>query len=183
MLNPMMRHLKYLLNLLYLMNNSFNFLVVSKCKTRIGNQLSSFAATLYFQQTYKVTAVMDSFQMSIIKSIFDTSDSTVTTLDISKCCLPTHWKRWNRVKPFEINPSTQVATRIKQNFVENIGLYQRNHLINLGAHTMPVFLYKNIIKTVKRELKFKRRILKTASRFFKSVPTYNKGRVKNKISV
>ena len=138
--------------------------MVSKCKTRIGNQLSSYAAALYFQQTYRVTAVMDSFQMGIIKSIFDTSGSTVSTLDISKCCLPAHWKNWKRVKPLEIHPSTQVATRLKQKFVENIEFYRHNHLINLGSHTMPVFLYNNMIKTIKKELKFKRKIMKTATR-------------------
>ena len=72
------------------------FSVLSRCKTRIGNQLSSYAAILYFQQTYNMAGIMDSFQMNILQSIFNTAASSVSTIDLSSCCRPAHWKKWKR---------------------------------------------------------------------------------------
>ena len=40
-----------------------------------------------------MTAIMDSFQMGVLRSVFSTDSATVSTVDLSQCCRPAHWKR------------------------------------------------------------------------------------------
>ena len=112
---------------------------------------------------------MDSFQMNIINSIFDSSRSTVSTLDLSKCCRPVHWKRWSRVTPLELHRQTKVGLRLSAEFEDNVKLYSRSHLINLQPHSMPLFLYKDILHSLKQELQFKPRIKNLATAFLSSL--------------
>ena len=44
-----------------------------------------------------------------------------------------------------------------------------NHLINLESHSMPVFLFKQIIPAIKNELPFKKRISLLTNKFFQKI--------------
>ena len=55
-------------NPVYCETQNFVSLVRSKCKTRLGNQLSSYAAIRYFQEQFGMNPILDPFQMNMIKS-------------------------------------------------------------------------------------------------------------------
>ena len=55
-------------NPVYCESQNFVSLVRSKCKTRLGNQLSSYAAIRYFQEQFGMNPILDPFQMNMIKS-------------------------------------------------------------------------------------------------------------------
>ena len=69
----------------------------------------------------------------------------------------------------QLDKKTKVGLRLKSEFEENVNFYRRNHLINLEPHSMPVFLYKNILLNLKKELRFKPKISNLAGKFLSSL--------------
>ena len=153
-------------------NEDFPSMIRSKCQTRLGNQLSSYAAVLFFQMKYPtLQGVMDSFQMRIIRSVFDMKKMSLRQMDLSKCC---RRKKWKQVNALEIDKPTKVGLKIKDQFVENFSNYERNHVIMLGSHTMPIFLYKDILDTLIKEFQFRPGILNLARKFMNSLKSETK---------
>ena len=95
------------------------FKKMARCKTRLGNQLSSYAAVRYFQERWRIvdsltdhsciphrfgmTPLLDPFQMRIIKSVFNDSMLKVWNFNCGEkkkvCSLNRHWtadfhQRW-----------------------------------------------------------------------------------------
>ena len=62
----------------------------SRCRTRLGNQLSAYAAVRYFNQRYGMTPLLDPFQMNIIKSVFSGEKLAVRGLNLDTCCKAKH---------------------------------------------------------------------------------------------
>ena len=120
---------------------NFVSIVRSRCKTRLGNQLSSYAAVLYFQKKYGMIPLMEPFQMKIIKSVFEPDALSVRGLNIDTCCKSRPWKM---VMALKADKRTGVATGLSEKFAKNPDYYARNFLVLLGSHTMPVFLFQGI---------------------------------------
>ena len=118
---------------------NFVSIVRSRCKTRLGNQLSSYAAVLYFQKKYGMIPLMEPFQMNIIKSVFEPESLSVRALNLDTCCKSRPWKM---VMALKEDRRTGVATGLSEKFSKNPDYYSRNFLVGLGSHTMPVFLFQ-----------------------------------------
>ena len=106
-----------------------------KLKTQLGNQLSSYAALLYFVVKHGYHAFLDPTQTKAIGQVFKTERLGIGTFDFYRCgCVPgaQHWKHL-----LELH-RTGVALRL----TEDPGKYSRNHLVGLGAHSVPLFLIK-----------------------------------------
>ena len=119
---------------------NFVSIVRSQCRTRLGNQLSAYAAVRYFQTKYAMAPVLDPFQMKIIKSVFDERDLAVKSLNLSICC--PQGKKWKMIMALKEDKRTGIATGLSEKFEKNPEYYSRNFLIGLGHHTMPLFLFK-----------------------------------------
>lgn len=74
-----------------------------------------------------------------------------------------------RYRPLKIDRRSKVAKNIKPQFFEDQDRVKTNHLINLESHSMPVFLFKQIIPAIKSELSFKKRISQLANKFFQKI--------------
>lgn len=144
-------------------SKSFVSIVRSRCKTRLGNQLSSYAAVLYFQKKYGMVPLMDNFQMRIIKSVFEEENLSVKSLGLDTCCKSRRLRKsWKKVKPLKEDKRTGVATGLNERFSTNPDFYLRNFMVDLGSHTMPVFLFKDILPELKKEFVFRPRISRLA---------------------
>ena len=106
-----------------------------KLKTQLGNQLSSYAALLYFALRHGYHAFLDPTQTKAIGQVFKKEKLGIGTFDFYRCgCVPgaQHWKHL-----LELH-RTGVALRL----TEDPGKYSRNTLVGLGAHSVPLFLIK-----------------------------------------
>ena len=74
-----------------------------------------------------------------------------------------------RYRPLKLDKRSEVAKHIKSKFFEDQDLVKTNHLINLESHSMPVFLFKQVIPIIKKELLFKKRISQLANKFFQKI--------------
>ena len=74
-----------------------------------------------------------------------------------------------RYRPLKLDKRSKVAKNIKSKFFEDEDLVKTNHLINLESHSMPVFLFKQVIPIMKKELLFKKRISQLANKFFQKI--------------
>ena len=115
----------------------FVSVVKSVCKTQLGNQLSSYAALLYFTSRFGYHAFLDPVQTRALGQVFNTSKLSIGTFNFYSCgCVPgaQHW-----VRPLELH-RTGVAERITEAWhpVE----HNRGELIGLGPHSVPLFLIK-----------------------------------------
>ena len=135
----------------------------SVCHTQLGNQLSSYAALFYFKHRYGFNAFIDPVQAKYIAEVMDMDNLEIKSLDfkIPKCCdkefrLP----KWEQV-------SSPSGGRIYDGFVENIDKYRYNHLIDLGTHTVPLYLYKDILPELQQQFKIKSKYLFHAHKIFK----------------
>ena len=160
--------------------DDFISFVRSRCKTRLGNQMSSYAAVLYFQKKYGMVPVMDPFQMNIMKSVFNADHFSVKELNLLTCC-ERFQKKWKKVSALKSDKRTGVSLGLAPKFEKNSEKYSRNHLVGLGPHTMPVFLYKEVLPQLKKEFIFKDRILHLANNFMKAIK--DKLKIKNIIYV
>ena len=114
---------------------NFVSIVRSRC-----NQLSSYAAVLYFQKKYGKMPLMEPFQMNIIRSVFEPESLSVRALNFDTCC-----KSRKMVMALKEDRRTGVATGLTEKFSKNPDYYSRNFLVGLGSHTMPVFLFQGNI--------------------------------------
>ena len=122
---------------------NFVSIVRSRCRTRLGNQLSAYAAVRYFQHKFGMTPLLEHFQMKIIKSVFDEEPLIVRSLNLDVCCK--RRKKWKMIMALKEDKRTGIATGLADKFVKNPDYYSRNFLIGLGHHTMPLFLFKGKI--------------------------------------
>ena len=58
----------------------FVSVVRAVCHTQLGNQLSAYAALLYFTARHGYHAVLDPFQLKIIGAVFRRVETTAVTL-------------------------------------------------------------------------------------------------------
>merc|ERR1719474_2076188 len=65
------------------MGRAFPSIVTSDSNVRLGNQLCVYAAILYFQEVYGMYAVMGSWQMDTLASVFGKENLRVTTYSLS----------------------------------------------------------------------------------------------------
>jgi hypothetical protein len=135
----------------------------SVCHTQLGNQLSSYAALFYFKHKYGFNAFIDPVQAKYIAEVMYLDKMEIKSLDfkIPKCCetelrLPT----WEVVR--NLNDG-----RSYDGFVENIDKYRYNHLIDLGTHTVPIYLYKDILPQLRQQFKIKSNLLFHAHKLLK----------------
>ena len=98
---------------------NFVSLVRSRCMTRLGNQLSAYAAVRYFQEKYQMIPVMEPFQMKIIKSVFRADALTVRSLSLDTCC-----KDRKMVMALKADKRTGVATGLTEDFERNSENFQ-----------------------------------------------------------
>ena len=67
-----------------------------------------------------------------------------------------------------------MALEIHESFTKSVKFFQRNHVVNLEPHSMPVFLFGKILTRIRTELRFKGKIETAANMFLhqiKSVAT------------
>lgn len=115
----------------------FVSVVKSVCKTQLGNQLSSYAALLYFTSRFGYHAFLDPVQTRALGQVFNTSKLSIGAFNFYSCgCVPgaQHW-----VRPLELH-STGVAERITKDW--DPGEHVRGELIGLGPHSVPLFLIR-----------------------------------------
>ena len=105
--------------------------------------------------------------MNIIKSVFDTSKSSITTLRPSACC--TGRNKFKTINAFDIHKETKVGLNWNQDFLANASCYRRSHLVQLGPHSTPIFLFKDWLEQLRRELVFKRKFSVPAGKFLSSL--------------
>ena len=163
---------------------NFVSIVRSRCRTRLGNQLSAYAAVRYFQHKYGMTPLLEPFQMKIIKSVFAEGPLTVRGLNLDICC--PERKKWKMILALKEDKRTGIATGLSEKFQQNPDYYSRNFLIGLGHHTMPVFLFKGginrfqnnlisilylleILPQLRKEFVFKKRISYLANRMIQQI--------------
>ena len=123
----------------------FVSVVKSVCKTQLGNQLSSYAALLYFTSRFGYHAFLDPVQTRALGQVFNTSKLSIGTFNFYSCgCVPgaQHW-----VRPLELH-KTGVAERISEDW--DPSLHVRSELIGLGPHSVPLFLIKG--KNIRSEI-------------------------------
>ena len=125
---------------------NFVSIVRSRCRTRLGNQLSAYAAVRYFQTKYGMAPVLEPFQMKIISSVFSESELRVKSLNLGICC---PGRKWKMIMALKEDKRTGIATGLSEKFEKNPEYYSRNFLIGLGHHTMPLFLFKGDTKNIK----------------------------------
>ena len=125
---------------------NFVSIVRSRCRTRLGNQLSAYAAVRYFQTKYGMAPVLEPFQMKIITSVFSESELRVKSLNLGICC---PGRKWKMIMALKEDKRTGIATGLSDKFEKNPEYYSRNFLIGLGHHTMPLFLFKGDIFKIK----------------------------------
>ena len=133
----------------------FPSIVKSKCKTRLGNQMSAYAAVRYFQQKYGMIPLMDPFQMKILNTVFRADTLKVHSLNLKVCCKDS--KSWNTLSALKEDKRTGIATGLTEDFTKNFRKYSRNFVVGLGPHTVPLFLFKEILPTLRKEFLFKQR--------------------------
>ena len=121
----------------------FVSVVKSVCKTQLGNQLSSYAAMLYFQVKYGFHAFLDPDQTKAIGMVFKKSMLGIGTFDFYKCGCTPGAQDW--IHLLDLNPSTGVATRL----TDDPQKYSRKQLLGLGPHSVPLFLIKGLDKNLK----------------------------------
>jgi len=134
----------------------FISIVKSVCKTQLGNQLSSFATLVYFQVKYGMRAFLDPAQTKALGQVFDKAALGIGAFDFYRCGCHPGQQNW--VRPLEVDEVTGVATALRLD-PSNL---TRSTLIGLGAHTTPVFLFKQVLEEARERLKFKPRILELA---------------------
>ena len=120
--------------------NKYEIKIV-KLKTQLGNQLSSYAALLYFALRHGYHAFLDPTQTKAIGQVFKKERLGIGTFDFYRCgCVPgaQHW-----LHLLELD-RTGVALRLR----DDPGKYSRDHLVGLGAHSVPLFLIKGELQTV-----------------------------------
>ena len=115
-------------------------IVRSGCRTRLGKQLSASAAVRYFQHKFGMTPLLLPFQMKIIKSVFNEGPLSVRSLNLDFCCKDR--KKWKTIMALKEDKRTEIATGLNPRFEKNPEYYSRNFLVELGHHTMPLFLFK-----------------------------------------
>jgi hypothetical protein len=130
--------------------------------------LQSYAAALYFKKKYVMIPIMEPFQMNSLKSVFNEDHFTVHELKLATCC-ERYQKKWPKLRGLKEDRRTGVSLGLSPKFEKNIEKYSRNHIVGLGPHTMPVFLYKDILPELKKEFIFKDKILNLASNFMKAI--------------
>ena len=114
----------------------FVSVVKSVCKTQLGNQLSSYAAMLYFQVKHGYHAFLDPDQTRAIGMVFKKKHLGIGTFDFYKCGCTPGAQDW--IHLLNLHKTTGVATRL----TDNPEKYSRNHLLGLGPHSVPLFLIK-----------------------------------------
>ena len=115
----------------------FVSVVKSVCKTQLGNQLSSYAALLYFTSRHGYHAFLDPVQTRALGQVFNISKLSIGTFNFYRCgCVPGA-QAW--VRPLELH-RTGVAERITEAWAP--GEHSRGELIGLGPHSVPLFLIK-----------------------------------------
>ena len=119
---------------------NFVSIVRSGCRTRLGNQLSAYAAIRYFQHKFGMTPLLLPFQMKIIKSVFNDGPLSVRSLNLDFCC--NDRTKWKTIMALKEDKRTGIATGLNPRFEKNPEYYSRNFLVELGHHTMPLFLFK-----------------------------------------
>ena len=142
----------------------FVSVVKSVCKTQLGNQLSSYAALLFFTVKYGYHAFLDPVQTRSIGLVFKIQKLSIGTFDFYSCgCVPgaQHWTR-----PLDLHSSGVAVGMIRD---WDPGDYNRNHLIGLGAHSVPLFLIKQVLSEVRQELVFKDKLVHMASKILRQI--------------
>ena len=145
-------------------HGDFVSVVKSVCKTQLGNQLSSYAALLYFTLKFGYHAFLDPVQTREIGMVFKKNKLSIGTFDFYKCgCVPgaQHWTR-----PLHLH-RTGVAVRLDKDW--NPREHAENHLVGLGPHSVPLFLFKEILPQMRQEMVFKDRLMVMAMDMIKAV--------------
>ena len=144
-------------------DGQFVSIMKSVCHTQLGNQLSSYAALFYFKHKYGFNAFIDPVQAKYIAEVMDLDKMEIQSLDfkIPKCC-----DKELRLPSWEVvsNPN---GGRSYDGFVENIDKYRYNHLIDLGTHTVPIYLYKEILPQLRQQFQFKSKFIFHAHKLLK----------------
>ena len=168
-------------NPIFCASQNFVSLVRSKCKTRlgktkkklsskkivivfVGNQLSSYAATRYFQAEYGMHPILDPFQTNVINSgefeiskqvlsvfifnfvVFERLPLKTRNIDLERCCPSARKRKWKMMMAFQTDKDTGIATDFSTKFKQNPQYYARNFLVGLGPHSTPLFLFKGTMK-------------------------------------
>jgi len=134
----------------------FTSIVKSVCKTQLGNQLSSLAALVYFQEKHGMHAFLDPTQTRALGQVFDKARLGVGAFDFYRCgCRP---GQQNWVRPLKVDGVTGVATGL----AVDPATLATDTLVGLGAHTTPVFLFQQVMDEVRSRLVFKPKILDMA---------------------
>ena len=140
----------------------FVSVVRAVCHTQLGNQLSAYAALLYFTARHGYHAVLDPFQLKIIGAVFRrvetvncdcdyvkimsailrTDKLSIGALSFSQCrCGGARW-----VRPLQLRTThgrTRLATGLRPGW--DPSKHASNTLVDLGPFSVPVFLIKGIL--------------------------------------
>ena len=116
----------------------FVSVVKSVCKTQLGNQLSSYAAMLYFQVKHGYHAFLDPDQTKAIGMVFKKNQLGIGTFDFYNCGCTPGAQDW--IHLLDLHQTTGVATRL----TEDPQKYSKNNLLGLGPHSVPLFLIKGL---------------------------------------
>jgi len=145
----------------------FVSVVKSVCKTQLGNQLSSYAAMLYFQVKHGYHAFLDPDQTRAIGQVFKKNQLGIGTFDFYQCGCTPGAQDW--IHLLDLHQTTGVATRL----TDDPQKYSKNHLLGLGPHSVPLFLIKEVMTEVKQQLVFKDRLIEMATDILKHMKSAN----------
>merc|ERR1711892_1404044 len=127
----------------------FPSIVTSESNGRLGNQLCAYAAMLYFQEVHGMYAVMGDWQMNMLANVFGKENLKVTTYSVE---VPPQFKlNWEMVA----SPNSGSVWELSGNFLNSLEEYKYNRFINIGLYPHYLFLYKEILDTLRDHLLFK----------------------------